>query len=694
MPTCHSSAASTLWLRAKPWVAALPVVMLMGSNSYAAALGHSRIVSEPGQALRMDVPIYELSADDLRSFTVSVAPAAAWTQAGLTPPVALSSLQLKVVHGTVVGSRVVRFSSSQPFNGPVADLLLEVHTATGQQQYQISVLATSPHRIAVGGAEGHSDAANAATGARQANIGHRSLVRLHVRRGDTLFGIARNHAVKGVSVYQLMVALQRANPQAFINQNMNLVKAGATLQVPDMASLTAISDREARRIFQKQALAFAQYRQRLAGEKSVPLRGGPANKGTVAPETAAPPPSAAARPGDQVRLSSDGTSAADARADNRVATSKGIADSQQRVSQLEENVQHINQALQGQGEVAKDVVIGAAKGLGKAIADAAGVVAGATGGSTGSSNGNRATSAMAQTGGLSGGQASPGVAGKASGSAANGGQPSGVSQAAIVASGSSGAPLSGSESVAAGSSSSGTGASASNGASLTSGGKSAVSATGTESSPVAPTKGAATGNTAAGNTATGNIAIAETSTANGAAGNTVSHVAGSVAAGKTVESSVAAGNSAAGRSTSENSGTDNVSAGSNAATGVAAGSSAAASAASGSNAAGNGATGAAAATGNTAKAADSVAGVGNQTSNKAGQSVSWFQEHLLGVITALLALFVLVIAWLLRRANIARDDDSDDRASTITEAMVKEKLDQVNLDLNQPPSDEPPASKS
>ena len=49
-----------------------------------------------------------------------------------------------------------------------------------------------------------------------------------VRRGDTMFAIGRRHAVDGVSIYQLMMALQRANPQAFIHDNVNLVRAGAT----------------------------------------------------------------------------------------------------------------------------------------------------------------------------------------------------------------------------------------------------------------------------------------------------------------------------------------------------------------------------------------------------------------------------------------------------------------------------------
>lgn len=60
---------------------------------------------------------------------------------------------------------------------------------------------------------------------------------------------------------------------------------------------------------------------------------------------------------------------------------------------------------------------------------------------------------------------------------------------------------------------------------------------------------------------------------------------------------------------------------------------------------------------------------------------------MLGVITGLLAFIVLIIAWLLRRANAARDEGRPGNTGPITEAMVKEKLEQINLDLEQ----EPPA---
>lgn len=61
--------------------------------------------------------------------------------------------------------------------------------------------------------------------------------------------------------------------------------------------------------------------------------------------------------------------------------------------------------------------------------------------------------------------------------------------------------------------------------------------------------------------------------------------------------------------------------------------------------------------------------------------MSWIQEHMLGVVTALLALIVLIIAWVLRRINAVRDDGGN--GPRITEAMVQEKLDQINLDLRQ-----------
>src|SRR5690606_7248010 len=112
-------------------------------------------------------------------------------------------------------SRVVQIRSSQPFDGPVADLLLQVDTAAGSRQHQVSLLthASRPGPAAAGQAAPAGSGVRASMGtAGAAQPAARSI---SVRRGDTLFALALANAVEGVTAYQMMVALQKANPQAF-----------------------------------------------------------------------------------------------------------------------------------------------------------------------------------------------------------------------------------------------------------------------------------------------------------------------------------------------------------------------------------------------------------------------------------------------------------------------------------------------
>jgi pilus assembly protein FimV len=567
--------------RAKPLVIAVSAAMLMCSTAYAASFGHSRIVSSSGQPLRIEVLVSQLSADDQRSLVVVPAPETAWKQAALKPPVDLSTLHVHLKDGVTPNSKVVQITSVQPFEQPVADLLLNVLTASGQQQYQVSILAYTSAGAPVaakGVASGDSLGAVQAQGGQRAGSAGSATGSIRVRRGDTMFAIAQRNAVSGVSVYQMMIALQRANPQAFINENINLVKAGATLSMPGQDALTAISDHEARRLFLQQAQAFDAYRQGRGAKSSTSLKADSAAQGQISAASSAHSPQTPAAPRDQVVLSS-GSASNDASSDDRLATSKGIADSQQRVSQLEQNVKSLNQALQSQGEAAKNVFVEGAKGLGQSIADVAGSVAA----------GNSASA----------GEASSSSSSSSSSGAGSAAAPAGSAQAGVAATAESRQGASSSGASVRG----GAGASAS-------------------SSPIDPSSPAA-------ESYAGQV-----------------KKSGEQGAGSATNSGAATGAGAPGQ--------------------------------------GDGASKQA--------APDQAGKVAEQISNKAETSVSWFQEHLLGVITGLLAFIVLVIAWLLRRANSPRDDDHG-QVAPITEAMVQEQLDKINLDLRQPPADEPSSAK-
>jgi pilus assembly protein FimV len=82
--------------------------------------------------------------------------------------------------------------------------------------------------------------------------------------GDTAGKIAANNLPVTVSLDQMLVALLRGNPQAFIGNNVNRLKAGTVLDLPTEAEAAALSAREARQILVAQSKDFNNFRRKLA----------------------------------------------------------------------------------------------------------------------------------------------------------------------------------------------------------------------------------------------------------------------------------------------------------------------------------------------------------------------------------------------------------------------------------------------
>ncbi|MDP3619894.1 MAG: FimV/HubP family polar landmark protein [Ramlibacter sp.] len=86
-----------------------------------------------------------------------------------------------------------------------------------------------------------------------------------VKAGDTASRIASAHLISGVSLDQMLVAMTKANPRAFVEGNVNRLKAGAVLEIPGQADASAVSAQAARQEIQLQAANFDAYRRKLAG---------------------------------------------------------------------------------------------------------------------------------------------------------------------------------------------------------------------------------------------------------------------------------------------------------------------------------------------------------------------------------------------------------------------------------------------
>lgn len=295
------------------------------STAQAANFGHSRIVSALGQPLHLEIPITGLTQQEVDSLRAAPAPLGAWKAAGMTPPVPLESMRLVLLDGIRPDVKLIQLRSDRPFGQSIVDVLLDVRSVSGQQRYQVSLVAHADtdaiHRAGVNALDGAQTRAGSHAAAGR---------RISVRRGDNMFAIAQRNAVQGVTVYQMMMALQRSNPQAFIQDNVNLVKAGATLTMPDMDVLTSLSDREARRLFLQHAQAFALYRQRGGtADMSAASTVLAAAEGEVTEPVAAgqAAPLTPATGGDRLRLSGSPTASAqtDTSTSAGSATSAGMA---------------------------------------------------------------------------------------------------------------------------------------------------------------------------------------------------------------------------------------------------------------------------------------------------------------------------------------------------------------------------------
>jgi pilus assembly protein FimV len=109
-----------------------------------------------------------------------------------------------------------------------------------------------------------------------------------VQRGETLWGIATQYLPAGVTMNQMMVAMYRANPNAFLG-NMNVLRQGATLNIPELPTLGGVVAADATQEVLRQASEWQggsaqQARLRLVAPEleSSPAAAGAGGAGTAA----------------------------------------------------------------------------------------------------------------------------------------------------------------------------------------------------------------------------------------------------------------------------------------------------------------------------------------------------------------------------------------------------------------------------
>jgi pilus assembly protein FimV len=178
--------------------------------------------------------------------------------------------------------------------------------------------------------------------------------RYEVKRGDTLSKIAMRNRIEGVSLQQMLVALFRANQEAFVADNMNRLRAGKIVTIPGKEAAAVVAAADARRIVSAQYVDFNDYRRSLGiavASAPTPKDAGRQASGPISAPTEEKPAPSKEPPKDELRLSraddaKRGAGAAAAAADDLAAKDNALREANERIALLEKNLQDLQKLVQ------------------------------------------------------------------------------------------------------------------------------------------------------------------------------------------------------------------------------------------------------------------------------------------------------------------------------------------------------------
>ncbi len=285
-------------------------------QGFTLGLGDIEVSSSLNQDLSADIKLLSAQPEDAQSLIVKLASRKEFARAGIDRPYSLNELKFK----TVIIDNVphIKITTKQPVRAPYLNFLLEVDWPKGHLLREYTILldpptfmskAATPAQTAAaagstafrpspssnkpvsssspsvgvvpaagfrpqssqtGATPAHAVKQNEAVALQTGSRGHQSASKYRVQRGDTAWSLANSmRPDRSVTVEQMMIALLRANPDSFNHKNINGLKRGYILRIPDAKAIAAISPTQAQALVHKQTALWQQYRRAYAGGKPV-----------------------------------------------------------------------------------------------------------------------------------------------------------------------------------------------------------------------------------------------------------------------------------------------------------------------------------------------------------------------------------------------------------------------------------------
>jgi pilus assembly protein FimV len=367
-------------------------------DASALALGRITALSNLGEPLVAGIEVPDINAEEMNSLKATIASPEAFRMAGMEYSAALSNAQI-TLNRRANGSSYLLIRSEKIATDPFLNLVVNVNWSNGRIVRNFTLLldppaakqseaaavtapvavlptpttqaaaptpapaaavapapatvetpapiAAAPAPVAMPKAPATLPTAKPSVAAQKPSSTN-SGEQIKVGNGDTAGKIAANNLPGNVSLEQMLVAMLRGNPQAFIGNNINRIKAGTILDLPTEAEAAAISASEAKRNVVAQSKDFNNFRRKLA--ESAPALASKstdrAASGKI--ESKVEDQKAAAVTPDKLTLSKGGLTAGDKSAAaakenlEKIAKERQAKDDAARSAELAKNIKDLN----------------------------------------------------------------------------------------------------------------------------------------------------------------------------------------------------------------------------------------------------------------------------------------------------------------------------------------------------------------
>jgi pilus assembly protein FimV len=230
------------------------IISLLTLKVYALGLGHIQVSSKLNEPLQAKIDVLSIPKGATSAIKVNLASPSAFRRAGIERPYVLTSIQFAVVPNTNT-SATIQLTTYEPIKEPFINFLIEVSWPSGRILREYTVLLDPPlykkkvptitptsyssktARSSVNKTSTRASRKTRKTTRKTTKRRRKTVPRdggsYKVAKNDTLWQIAIDTRPQGTSVSEHMNNIFTANPNAFIRDNRNLIKAGAVLRIPD-----------------------------------------------------------------------------------------------------------------------------------------------------------------------------------------------------------------------------------------------------------------------------------------------------------------------------------------------------------------------------------------------------------------------------------------------------------------------------